>query len=220
MLRAGTAIFDSRGRDPLTEGNRPAPEGAPPDGPAPGPPGPVPVSPVLVAPILVAIGANLPGADGATPLETCRRAAGALRGLPGLRLVALSRWYRTAPLPPSGQPDYVNGVARLEGEADPATLLAWLHDIERDHARARGAPNAARTLDLDLVAIGGLVRAAPDPDPVLPHPRAHGRRFVLAPLCDVAPDWMHPVLGRSAAALLAGLPEAGVTLLETDDRGG
>ena len=163
-------------------------------------------------PVLVALGANLPGPDGAAPIETCRRAVAALGRLPGLRLVAVSGWYRTAPVPPSGQPDYVNGVVRLAGEAEPAALLGWLHAIERDHARARGAANAARTLDLDLLAMGELVRAAPDP--VLPHPRLQHRRFVLAPLCDVAADWVHPLLECSAAALLAALPAlpaAGVT---------
>jgi 2-amino-4-hydroxy-6-hydroxymethyldihydropteridine diphosphokinase len=126
--------------------------------------------------------------------------------LPGLRLAALSRWYRTRPEPPlPGVPDFVNGVARLEGEvADPAALLAALHAIEAGAGRRRPFPNAPRTLDLDLIAVGGMVRAAPDP--VLPHPRAHLRRFVLEPLADVAPGWRHPVLGRSVEALLAGLP--------------
>ena len=163
----------------------------------------------VAGPALVAIGANLPGPDGASALETCRRAAEALRHLPGLRLAALSAWYRTAPVPPSGQPDYVNGVARLEGWADPAAMLAALQHIEQAHGRQRGVADAARTLDLDLIALGGLVRSAPDL--VLPHPRTHLRRFVLAPLCDVAADWVHPVLGRSAAELLAGLAPAEVT---------
>jgi 2-amino-4-hydroxy-6-hydroxymethyldihydropteridine diphosphokinase len=154
--------------------------------------------------ILIGIGANLPAPDGAPPLATCRAAAAALDALPGLRMVGLSRWFRTAPVPPSGQPDYVNGVARLRGSIDPAALLAMLQAIEARAGRRRGARDAARTLDLDLLAIGGLCRAAPDP--VLPHPRAHLRGFVLAPLLDVAPDWVHPVLGRAAAALLADLP--------------
>jgi 2-amino-4-hydroxy-6-hydroxymethyldihydropteridine diphosphokinase len=64
--------------------------------------------------------------------------------------------------------------------------------------------NAARTLDLDIVAMDGLVREAPDPQ--LPHPRAHLRAFVLLPLRDVAPGWVHPVLGRRVEALLAALP--------------
>jgi 2-amino-4-hydroxy-6-hydroxymethyldihydropteridine diphosphokinase len=159
--------------------------------------------------ILVAIGANLPGPGGAAPLDTCRAAAAALAALPGLYLAGLSRWYRTAPVPPSGQPDYVNGVARLEGAVpDPAELLARLHAIEARHGRARGAPNAARSLDLDLIDIDGLCRDAPDP--VLPHPRAHLRAFVLTPLADVAPHWRHPRLGAEVGALLAALPDQGV----------
>ncbi|HET6184016.1 MAG TPA: 2-amino-4-hydroxy-6-hydroxymethyldihydropteridine diphosphokinase [Acetobacteraceae bacterium] len=151
--------------------------------------------------ILVAIGANLPGAEGQPPLATCRQAAIALDAEPGLRLRGLSRWWRTAPLPPCGQPDYVNGIALLTGEADPARLLRRLHEIEAGFGRRRSAPNAARTLDLDLIAIGDLVRDAPDP--VLPHPRAHLRAFVLRPLADVLPEWTHPRLGKALKVLLA-----------------
>ncbi len=161
--------------------------------------------------IFVAIGANLPSADGVSPLMTCQRAAAALDGVAGLRLTGLSRWYETTPIPPSGQPPYINGVARLEGKADPEILLGELQQIERDFGRVRGAPNAARTLDLDIIAMGDLIRAAPDP--VLPHPRMHQRAFVLAPLLDLAPDWRHPVLGRSGRALLDALPDQGVFAL-------
>jgi 2-amino-4-hydroxy-6-hydroxymethyldihydropteridine diphosphokinase len=153
--------------------------------------------------ILIAIGANLPGPDGAGPRATCAAAAEALRSLPNLRLLALSRWYETAPEPPSGQPWYINGVARLEGSADPAALLAALQAIEHRAGRVRSVANAARTLDLDLIDLNGTVRDAPDP--VLPHPRAHLRCFVLRPLLDVAPGWVHPRLGTTARALAAGL---------------
>lgn len=165
--------------------------------------------------ILVALGANLVAPDGTPPLETCRRAAASLDGLAGLRCVALSRWFATAPMPPSGQPPYINGVARLEGMADPATLLAALQALEAAHGRRRGIPNAARTLDLDIVAMGPLVR--PAPDPVVPHPRLHERAFVLAPLLDVAPAWRHPVLDRTARALLAALPDQGVRPLSPEE---
>jgi len=154
--------------------------------------------------ILVAIGANLPGPDGAPPIETCRRAAMALHGvMPGLGLAALSRWWASPAWPPgSGAPDYVNGVARLEGPApDPAALLAALLAIETRFGRVRTMPNAPRTLDLDLLAMGDLVRAAPDP--ILPHPRLQDRGFVLAPLLDVAPDLLVPGRGGSARAWLA-----------------
>ncbi len=157
--------------------------------------------------ILVALGANLPDATGRPPLETLRWAASRLDALPAMRLVAVSRWIRTAPEPPlPGAPDFLNGVARLDGRADPALLLAALHGIEAEAGRVRPYPNAPRCLDLDLIGMGDLVRDAPDP--VLPHPRAHLRRFVLQPLAEVAPGWRHPVLGETAAALLARLPGA------------
>ena len=157
--------------------------------------------------ILIALGANLPDPSGHAPLQTCREAAQALAALPGLRLVATSRWYRSAPVPPlPGAPDFTNGVVRLEGQADPAALLAALHALEDAAGRQRPYPNAPRTLDLDLIDLNGLVRDGPDP--ILPHPRAHLRRFVLQPLADVAPGWVHPRLGQPVAALLAALDEA------------
>ncbi len=160
--------------------------------------------------IFVAIGANLPGPDGRDALATCRDAAERLASLADLRLTGRSRWYRTESIP-AGSPDYVNGVVRLEGPADPADLLARLQAIEADFGRVRSVPNAPRTLDLDIVAIDGLVRDRPDP--ILPHPRMHLRAFVLAPLCDIAPDWVHPRLGQTAAALLASLADQGCTPL-------
>lgn len=162
--------------------------------------------------ILIAIGANLPGPDGASARETCERAVVALARLPGLRMAGRSRWYATAPQPPSGQPDYINGVIGLEGVSpDPAIVLGWLQAIEAAAGRVRGVANAARTLDLDIIDIDGLCRDAPDP--ILPHPRAHLREFVLRPLLDVMPAWRHPRTGTAGAALLAALPEQGVRAL-------
>jgi len=152
--------------------------------------------------ILVAIGSNLPGPGGETPRQTCIAAAAAVRGIPGISFAALSRWYRTAPVPASDQPDYCNGVMRLEGDPAPAALLAALHRIEDAFGRRRSVLNAARCIDLDLIDLNGLVRG--DQAPVLPHPRAHLRRFVLQPLMDVAPDWRHPLLDLPVATLLEG----------------
>jgi 2-amino-4-hydroxy-6-hydroxymethyldihydropteridine diphosphokinase len=154
--------------------------------------------------ILVAIGANLPMPDGTIALHSCMAAADAVRAIPGLEFVALSPWYRTAPVPRAAQPDYCNGMIRLAGDIAPEQLLAALQQIEQSFGRVPGARNAARVLDLDIIDLNGTVRAVPDP--VLPHPRAHLRAFVLRPLLDVAPGWRHPVLRRSVATLLAELP--------------
>jgi len=154
--------------------------------------------------ILIAIGANLPGVHGGNALENCARGVAAIKSIPGLTFKSQSNWYRTAAIPPSGQPDYCNGVVRLEGEIDGAALLAALHQIEADAGRTRGAPNAARTLDLDIIDLNGAIRAVPPP--ILPHPRAHLRAFVLRPILDVAPSWQHPAFHRSVTSLLVDLP--------------
>jgi 2-amino-4-hydroxy-6-hydroxymethyldihydropteridine diphosphokinase len=83
-----------------------------------------------------------------------------------------------------------------------------LQACEARAGRLRGAANAARPLDLDIIDMGGMVRDAPDP--VLPHPRAHLRAFVLRPLRDVAPGWVHPRLGVTVSALLEGVAEQDV----------
>lgn len=153
---------------------------------------------------LVAIGANLPRAGIGGPIETCRWAVERLRAIPGMRVVAVSSWWESAPIPPDpASPPFVNGVTLLEGETTPEALLAALHAVEDEAGRQRPYPNAPRVLDLDLIDLGGRVRQSPPP--VLPHPRAHLRAFVLLPLAEVAPDWVHPVLGQGVPALVAAL---------------
>ena len=167
--------------------------------------------------ILVAIGANLPAPDGRAPIETCRQAAIALDALPGLRLRGLSRWYLTAPVPPSGSAALRQRALRLCGRNQAARIpiltccSPHCRRSRRKQGASRSEPNAARTLDLDIIAMGPcgqLVRTTPDP--VLPHPRAHERAFVLVPLLDVAPDWIHPCCGAAPDELLAAVPQQGL----------
>ena len=168
---------------------------------------------------LIGIGANLPAGDGAPPLASCKAALAALAALPGLRLVAASRWWESAPIPPNtASPRYINGVALLAGAAEPAALLASLQAIENAAGRTRPYPNAPRVLDLDIIDLDGLVRDAPDP--VLPHPRAHLRGFVLLPLAEVLPDWVHPRLKQPVAALMAALPAQDVRPLPQPEASG
>ena len=137
-------------------------------------------------------------------MQTCQWAARQLAHLPGLRDPVLSRWYTSAAVPDGSGPSYINGVISLAGNPDPAALLGALHALEAAADRRRSVPNAPRTLDLDIVDMAGTLRASPDP--ILPHPRAHLRAFVLLPLRDVAPDWTHPVSGQTLDSLIAALP--------------
>ena len=157
--------------------------------------------------IFVAVGSNLPLAAGGSPLESCERALRALSDEP-VDVLALSRWYRSAPVPASDQPDFVNGVVRVESALSPDDLLARLHAVEQRLGRTRQTRNEERTIDLDLIAYGELCR---EPGPsggglVLPHPRLGQRAFVLLPLRDVAAEWRHPRSGRTLTELIAELP--------------
>jgi len=151
--------------------------------------------------ILVGLGANLP-LGGETPRATLESV---LRALPrvGIELVQVSPWYESEPQPPSDQPWYVNGVAEVATTLGPAALMAQLHAVEAEFGRERGARNAARTVDLDLLAYGETVQTG---TLNVPHLRLQERAFVLMPLCDLVPEWRHPATGLSAAEMLAGLP--------------
>jgi 2-amino-4-hydroxy-6-hydroxymethyldihydropteridine diphosphokinase len=136
------------------------------------------------------------------------RAGNLLLGVRGmlsasLSVARLSSVYETEPVGVSDvQPAYLNAVAEL-GPPLPAAeeLLARLLKIEYALGRRRTHANAARTLDLDLLLYGDS--RAVTPPLTLPHPRMHQRRFVLAPLCELAPDARHPVLQKTFAELLA-----------------
>lgn len=154
--------------------------------------------------VFVGVGGNLPAEGMADALATCRAAVAALPER-GLRVARASPWYESAPVPASDQPPYVNAVLRIETGLDPAETLRALHAVEAAFGRRRGAANAARTVDLDLLDYGGRVHA-PDSWPLLPHPRMHLRAFVLRPLGDICPGWRHPRLGTPLAELAARLP--------------
>jgi 2-amino-4-hydroxy-6-hydroxymethyldihydropteridine diphosphokinase len=160
--------------------------------------------------ILIALGANLATERHGTPREGLEAALRRLAGA-GLRIVRRSRWYRSAPVPAADQPDYVNGVARVETRLSAPALMALLLDIEAEFGRQRGAANAARVLDLDLIDYNGVIadKAADATGPALqlPHPRLAERAFVLLPLAEIAPDWRDPRNGRPIGQLVDALPE-------------
>ena len=152
--------------------------------------------------VYIALGANLPSPVGA-PRRTLEEALCRLSGAGDIRVLARSPWYASAPVPPSDQPWFVNGVAELATGLEPICLLARLHALEAELGRRRQHRGEARTLDLDLLDHRGLLRDTP---PLLPHPRMDRRPFVLLPLREIAPGWRHPATGETIDALIQALP--------------
>jgi 2-amino-4-hydroxy-6-hydroxymethyldihydropteridine diphosphokinase len=150
----------------------------------------------------VALGSNLAGEFASS--EALLEAALARFPQAELPVLARSGWWSSAAWPDPKGPEYRNGVALVEAKGGPKAVLEALLSIEMQFARKRRARNAARTLDLDLIAYGRQVIDAPGL--TLPHPRAHERRFVMGPLAEIAPMWRHPVLGLTAAELAASAP--------------
>jgi 2-amino-4-hydroxy-6-hydroxymethyldihydropteridine diphosphokinase len=151
----------------------------------------------------IALGSNMPF-EGVPPVRVLARAVSAIQGA-GFKPHALSGIWESAAWPPSNQPDYYNAVAAIDpAGVSPQALYDLLRQIELQFGRERRERYAARTLDLDIVAIDG--RAGTFGAISLPHPRMHERAFVLAPLDEVAPDWRHPETGLSPSEMLDLLP--------------
>jgi 2-amino-4-hydroxy-6-hydroxymethyldihydropteridine diphosphokinase len=146
----------------------------------------------------IALGANLGDRE-----RTLRSAIAALRQLGTVE--AISSFYETAPVGLVEQPDFLNAVVALRTQLPPQELMTALLHIEQQHGRDRSVsvPKGPRTLDLDLLSYGDLVMETPSL--TVPHPALAERRFVLIPLAEIAPQWRHPVCGKTAAELLAGL---------------
>jgi len=175
---------------------------------------------------LIALGGNLSSDVG----EPARSLLVAIENMAseGLKVRAVSRFFRTPSFPDGTAPEYVNAAVSVQSDLAPAEILATLHRIETRFGRVRKERWGGRTLDLDILAISqailpdrttfkawqelppsSQIKAVPD-QLIVPHPRLQDRAFVLVPLADIAPDWVHPVLGHNVADLCAALPRADV----------
>jgi 2-amino-4-hydroxy-6-hydroxymethyldihydropteridine diphosphokinase len=147
----------------------------------------------------IALGSNL-GDKAGTLLAAVRE----LNVIPAVHVNRLSTFHDTTPVGgPADQPRFLNAAAELSTTLSPVDLLAVLLAVEQKFGRVRSEKNGPRTLDLDLLLYDDLVRASPDP--IVPHPRMAGRRFVLAPLAEIAAAVVVPGVGKTVRELMAEL---------------
>lgn len=145
------------------------------------------------------IGSNL-----GDKLGHCRYGIASLAALKDVRLSGISPFYRTAPVDYADQDWFINAAVRIATALDPVSLLQAARSIEKAAGRVRGPiPFGPRTLDLDLLFFDDAIIRTPELE--VPHPRLHKRRFVLQPVCDIEPEFIHPLLGCSVKALLEKL---------------
>lgn len=132
----------------------------------------------------------------------------AVAALELLGKVKRSCWYETAAVGLPGAPSFLNGVVRLETDLAPGDLLRQTREIERRLGRDPLRRAGSRTIDIDILLCGRQVISRPGLE--IPHPRLHQRAFVLVPLAELAPDLVHPVLGKTVTDMLAEVGSAGV----------
>lgn len=151
--------------------------------------------------IFIALGSNVGDREG-----NLLQAVAAIGTLSATRITALSPFYDSEPVGNTSQNNFLNAAMKLSSTLSPYDLLHGLQAIETKlFSRTREIHWGPRRMDLDILFYGQEIIHDP-PDLLIPHPRLHERRFVLEPLADIAPDFVHPLFGRSIGELLRELP--------------
>ena len=151
------------------------------------------------------------GANEESPFRSCLKAIHRLAESVGIEVVQCASFYRTEPVSDIVQSWFINTVLEIRTTLSSYSLLAVLQEIEAEMGRVRTVKNGPRVIDMDILFFNQDVLA--DRDFLrIPHPELHKRRFVLAPMNDIAPQLLHPVMGLSMKALLDACPDRGIVI--------
>ena len=152
--------------------------------------------------IIISIGGNIKSKDGSHPIHVAKMAINCLENY-SIQVTNQSSWYETEPIPKSDQPNYFNCVVFAKTTLNELNVLNSLHDIENIFGRRRLTVNEDRVIDLDLIDYSNKILE--NKDIIIPHPRAHKRRFVMEPLAELDKNWVHPILNKNVSEILKKL---------------
>jgi len=152
--------------------------------------------------IYIGIGSNLNGKNNETPLQNCKKALTELKK--EVNICKTSSWYKSEPIPVSNQPWYINGVVEISTNKSSIDLLKFILNIEEFFGRVREKKNEARILDLDIIDYKKEILYKKN-KLIIPHPRMHQRSFVLQPLLELNPKWIHPIKKKGLKELIRNL---------------
>ena len=154
--------------------------------------------------IYIGIGSNLNGKNNETPLQNCKKALEVIKK--ELNISKLSSWYKSEPVPVSNQPWFVNAVIEISTNKPPLDLLNFILNIEQNFGRIREKKNEARIIDLDIVDYKKKIIYKKN-ELITPHPRMHKRSFVLLPLNELNPKWVHPIKKKGIQELINNIKD-------------
>ena len=152
--------------------------------------------------VIIGIGGNIYSTGGYHPVKICNEAIRSFQDY-SIKVKKQSKWYNSKPIPRSDQPDFFNCVVIGSTNLNEHDVLNSLHKIEAKFGRTRTKINESRSIDLDLIDYSNKVHQ--DNNLIIPHPRAHLRKFVMGPLAEINPNWIHPVLKISVFEILKRL---------------
>ena len=152
--------------------------------------------------IYIGIGSNLNGKNNETPLQNCKKALVELKK--EVNICKISSWYKSEPIPVSNQPWFINGVIEISTDKSSLDLLEFILSIEEVFGRVREKKNEARILDLDIIDYKKKILYIKN-KLIIPHPRMHERSFVLQPLSELNPKWIHPIKKKGIKELIRNL---------------